>query len=217
MIPISIKHLHIACYIYQTLSKYDESYSNISEIGKKRELYNDDIKNLVHWLRKWGCRQFEMKSEEQSKTNILKWYNESLKLLPANSESILNCSTDNFESLFDSLSNIKASWKNVGPVGAAKILFALRPNVFAPWDNPIMKSLGHKGIGKGYFDYIVGIKGILLGLSEECKTKGLSIFNLPSFIERTKSTLPKLIDEYYWVTITNKFDPDSICKIAHKM
>jgi hypothetical protein len=29
-------------------------------------------------------------------------------------------------------------------------------------------------------------------------------------MERPKSTLPKLIDEYLWITVTNKFQPKQL-------
>lgn len=135
--------------------------------------------------------------------------------MPNVNVKLLNYEINNIENLFNSLSNTLVSRKKMGQVGAAKTLFALRPNVFAPWDSPIIKSLGLKGNGKDYQQYISSIKDNIRLLEKECKIKKININDLPKYIGRNNSTLPKLLDEYYWMTITNKFDPAKIYNIVN--
>jgi hypothetical protein len=39
--------------------------------------------------------------------------------------------------------------------------------------------------------------------------QGIQIAELPALVSRSNSTPPKLIDEYYWTTITRSFIPPS--------
>jgi hypothetical protein len=92
----------------------------------------------------------------------------------------------------------------VGPTGAAKILFALRPNALVPWDEPIREELRLDGSASSYINYLEIVKCNLEELSETCKRSGYSLSDLPKLIDRPSSSLAKLIDEYFWVTISRK-------------
>lgn len=96
-----------------------------------------------------------------------------------------------------------------GPTGTAKILFALRPHCFPPWDKAIADWLRKaKGIDS-YSQFVVHVRDTLDSLANLCRVKGFALKELPSRIGRPDSTLVKLIDEYYWVTITRKWkSPD---------
>jgi len=104
----------------------------------------------------------------------------------------------------------------VGPVGASKILFALRPNVFPPWDTPICKELKYTMSGEGYVIYLKDVQNHLLTLNRECHSSKISINNLPVILKREKSSLPKLIDEYNWITITKKINPQQLINLMKK-
>ena len=125
--------------------------------------------------------------------------------------------------MFDDLANRKASVKNrgnkrievrIGPVGTAKILFALRPNLFSPWDTPIYKKFRLNGDGSGYVSYLTKIQKELRELRDSLNDTKLTWENLFNYLEKRHNSYPKLIDEYYWITITKKCDPikiESIC------
>ncbi|MFX0139332.1 MAG: hypothetical protein ACFFDN_37170, partial [Candidatus Hodarchaeota archaeon] len=121
---------------------------------------------------------------------------------------------------FNSLSKIIASKRiqknkeievKIGSTGAAKILFVIRPKALIPWDKKIRKKFNFKESGESYVEFLSQIKSILENLEIECKNFGFSLDDLPKKIGRPNSTVPKLIDEYYWVMITNpnsKLDPE---------
>jgi hypothetical protein len=98
-----------------------------------------------------------------------------------------------------------------GPVGAAKTLFALRPNLRAPWDDFTRSKLGFDRSAASYSKYL---QLVLSQLNAVAIQAGIEIAELPSLVGRTKSTPPKLIDEYYWVTITRGFVPPTREELA---
>jgi hypothetical protein len=91
-----------------------------------------------------------------------------------------------------------------GPVGTAKIFFALRPNALMPWDRAIIGGLKLKGSAGSYRQYLQKATKWLNDLNGKCQKQGFTLADLPSQVGRSTSSLPKLIDEYLWVTITKK-------------
>lgn len=114
---------------------------------------------------------------------------------------------------YDALRNCRASVKpqpsghavtvTFGPTGAAKTLFAIRPNVFAPWDEQIRKARGWDGDASSFEAYLTDSAGHLRRLASEA---GVPVAELPGLVGRPLSSPPKLIDEYNWVTLTMEKD-----------
>lgn len=91
-----------------------------------------------------------------------------------------------------------------GSTGAAKTLFALRPNAIPPWDDPIRKRLGASGDLGSFRVYLTSVAAQLRSLAAEA---GVPVGWLPGLVGRPQSTPPKLIDEYNWIVITEGFVP----------
>ena len=49
------------------------------------------------------------------------------------------------------------------------------------------------------------MREVILDLKEPCKNYKINLDDLPKALGRSNSTVVKLIDEYYWITITKKF------------
>jgi len=95
-----------------------------------------------------------------------------------------------------------------GPIGAAKILFGIRPKALIPWDNAIRDHYRQKESCASYLEFLKRIKSIILGkIKPACKRKRFTLAELPAQLGRHNSTIPKLIDEYHWVTITKGCTP----------
>jgi len=60
------------------------------------------------------------------------------------------------------------------------------------------------GSGKSYCAYLRGVRGQLQALGSECAKHGLELNDLPRVLGRAESSLPKLIDESNWVTISRR-------------
>jgi hypothetical protein len=154
------------------------------------------------------------------------WYLVHSKYLPAPDIFLHNAEKrylDITEVMFNRLRDTKISERNnstsevnVGPVGAAKILFALRPNFYSPWDRPICQSKGYMLDGTDYVKYLQDIQTTLYELKNECIENGLTIHDLIKITNRSLSSLPKLIDEYNWVTITKNCIPSDIIGLLKK-
>ena len=219
---MNIKELKIACYLYGRITNFDNSYKKIFEIDNINLNEHKHVESLLNWLRGWGCRQFKKEYEKLSTKNIMKWYQKYKDVLPDASTNLLDSVPDAVK-YFDNLATRRASIRireneeikvNIGSVGAAKILFAIRPKVFPPWDTPICKALRYKMTGEGYLKYLKDVQEHLLKLKEECKSRNQSIHDLPRIVDRDISSLPKLIDEYNWITITQNINPQELIALT---
>src|SRR5271157_2944159 len=100
--------------------------------------------------------------------------------------------------------------KTFASVPTAKVLFALRPNALIPWDNTMLCHFRLNGSAASHRQHLLWAKERLKDLSGECTKRRFALADLPTKIERPRSTLPKLIDEYLWITVTNKFQPKEL-------
>jgi hypothetical protein len=94
-----------------------------------------------------------------------------------------------------------------GPKGAAKVLFALRPDARPPWDNAIREKHGYDGSRDSYREYLLSVRRSVRFLIEEASKLGIQPSDIPTYAGRPRSSLPKLIDEYNWVLITRAGKP----------
>jgi hypothetical protein len=94
-----------------------------------------------------------------------------------------------------------------GPTAAAKVLHALRPKAFPPWDDPIREKLGYDRSPESYRKFLGSVQEHVRRLEEEAAHLGISATDLPKLMKRPGSSIPKLVDEFYWVTITKECAP----------
>ncbi|MGH3224353.1 MAG: hypothetical protein ACRDPY_37665 [Streptosporangiaceae bacterium] len=86
-----------------------------------------------------------------------------------------------------------------GDTAAAKVMFATRPQVFLPWDDPIRLAFGWQGGGAAYVKLLRLSASALNGLARRL---GVPVGGLPMILGRPESSPPKLVDEFLWVRIT---------------
>jgi len=219
---MTLHELKIASYLMQVFSDEEKSYKKIAlkEFNLNR---GEDSKLLLKFLNEWGCRQFKIENHNDAAKALKKWYINMHLVLPKHTSCLISQGRKKIKEfiyMFDSLKDSYASTeirgftKTVGPVGAAKTLFALRKNMFPPWDNPIIDKLGFSRNGEGYTDYLLCVKDELLKLKQECHKYNIDIRQLPKILNRSHVSLVKFIDEYYWLTITSKCDPSEIIKLS---
>ncbi|MEO5563668.1 MAG: hypothetical protein ABIR18_09545 [Chitinophagaceae bacterium] len=220
--------LKITAYLYNGFSNYDKNYLDI--YNKQLDLTESkDLVRVIKFLNQWGCRQFKKEDHTKASDSIQAWFYTYRSFFPKigsllfdqddgqirsykemfNALMISHVSTRVFKSL-----NRKSANNTVGPVGAAKILFALRRNTFPPWDGPVIKNLKFKKNGDGYCDFLVRIKQDLLNIKEYCIQNAINFDDLPNLLDRPRSSFPKLADEYYWIKITKKYDPAKIIELS---
>lgn len=224
---MKLSHLRTACYLYNQFTDYDTSYLDLLRKYPILDLNKtEQVKALIQWLRSWGCRQFKNNNEDISISSITDWYKLKETKLPSPTAYLIDYDLTANENviidLFADLANRKASTKEraghdidvrIGPVGAAKTLFALRPNLFSPWDTPIYNKLRLEGNGSGYVNYLSKIQNELKYLRAVLNKTAISWNDLFGYLKKQHRSYPKLVDEYYWVTITQGCDPAEIEKI----
>jgi hypothetical protein len=168
---------------------------------------------LFQWLNGWGCRQFAKQHHATTASDsLVSWATSWLGNLPAWPEQLTDLSAAKLKlcaGAYDALrvlpasrrtlNNGKVSVVTYGPTGTAKTLFALCPNVFPPWDDPIRILLGYGSDGASFQRYLTEVASTLRALAAEA---GVPVAALPELVERPNSSPPKLVDEYNWVVST---------------
>lgn len=216
---MDLNELASACLLYNTKTNFDKSYLYFLKVtDNSLDLNNPDHrKSLLVWLNSWACRQFIIDYHEFASGQILDWYINLKSLIPEKSKNIWELTENDFNKikiLYDTLANTPVAKKHknnkeainhAGPTGAAKTLFALRPKALILWDIPMRKYFNQGDSGFAYIQYIKKAKEIIKDLIVQCKNNNFTIEELPKKINRPYSTIPKLIDEYSWVTITKKW------------
>ena len=141
--------------------------------------------------------------------------------LTALSDANLKAVTDAYRDLKSRLASIKQTRRGpqrvtIGATGAAKILFAFWPDALPPWDQKIRGELGYDGSAESYLQFLA--ERVLLeirAVTADAARFGISLAQVPACVCRPDSTLPKLVDEYLWVTVSQGYKPPSRTEIEH--
>ena len=173
----------------------------------------------MKWLNAWGCRQFSVEHHPIASKALRAWGRANLSLLPKAGVSLLGLADADLDQAvlaYDRLRSLQAGIRRgrsteytvtFGPTGAAKILYALRPEAFPPWDEPIRAAFRLDGTGASFRKYLVRIQATLRGVVEEAGRHGILPDQIAEAIGRPGASLPKLLDEFIWVTVTNEVRP----------
>ncbi|MGQ0601669.1 MAG: hypothetical protein ACT4QE_08245 [Anaerolineales bacterium] len=210
-----------ACALYsQHGAEYDRSYGSfLRSVYSSLDLNNSlHAKALLRWLNQWDCRQFARDYHDLAADEILRWHGEYSDQLFAQRKNIWELTDRDIHAAKNAYAALRqgiASFRKkkgktsvetvrIGSTGAAKILFAVRPLALAPWDNSIRKKLKYDGEPDSYREYLQDLRRIATNLRDECEQAGFLINELPARLGRPLSTVPKLIDEYNWITLTKQ-------------
>jgi hypothetical protein len=217
------------CRIYDGLTQPDTAYSAFLAKTTGGLEFTDPchMNALLVWLRSWGCRQFALVYHHLAAESILGWAKRWEPRLPDRLATLDSLSDEGIQRAGDAYADLsrclasrrtregKAYDVQVGPTGAAKIIFAARPRAFPPWDDAIRQKRGYDGSQRSYCKYLVDVREQVRQLCAEGAVLGIPAEDIPRQVGRPQSTLPKLIDEYNWVTLAQGFlppEPDEIAK-----
>lgn len=220
--------LAYACRIYGGLTLFDAGYHAFLDSTSGKLNFKDPIhmKALLVWLNSWGCRQFAIEYHDLAAESIVGWAREWESSLPGGSRTLDRLSDKAIQEVGDAYADLSkrlASKRTrdgnlydvqIGPTGAAKILFAARSRLFPPWDDPIRLKFGFDDTRDSYCKYLARVREQIKQLCKEAGELGIPAESIPLEIGRPRSTLPKLIDEYTCVTVTKGFVPPDHDDIA---
>ncbi len=206
--------------MYEQLTGYDASLATLRErTGDLLDPYNARHRSaLFTWLNSWACRQFALEHHATTASDsLVRWADEWLAHLPAPGVPLTDLTIEQMRECaraYDDLRGQAASFRilpggknsrvTYGATGAAKTLFALRPNAIPPWDDPIREALKASGDLGSFRVYLTSVSTQLRSLAAEADRP---VSDLPILVGRPGSTPPKLIDEYNWIVITKGLHP----------
>lgn len=215
-----LSDLKWACSMYGQLTGYDTSLATLrGRTGDVLDPYNAQHRSaLFTWLNSWGCRQFALEHHATTASDsLVEWADQFLSLLPARGVPLTDLTVDQMRECaraYDVLRSQAASYRilpggktsrvTYGATGAAKTLFALRPDAIPPWDDPIRAAIKASGDLGSFRVYLTSVSTQLRSLADEA---GRPVSALPALVRRPDSTPPKLIDEYNWIVITKGLHP----------
>jgi len=176
-----------------------------------------DLSKLSHclatlrWLSTWGVRSIPKRyHREPSDTSnqLQSWYadNNFFDRIDGNRD-LWDLDDNHLTLVHDVFDSLVANVNLIGPTAAAKILFALRPRAFIPWDSSIQNEWGYNGSGESYVIFLVRVQRMIQELEALCMQYNFELAELPERLGRPNSSIPKIIDEYLWVTITKNCTP----------
>jgi hypothetical protein len=217
---VDLGDLAFSSYVYCQFTKYDSAYGNLmSRTGGDIRLSEPSHGAAVlDWLNDWGCRQFSVRQHPSALKHLQKWEAEYADHLPSHGEPLDTFDRERLCSVADAykaLRSLTASVRKdrvkmtVGPTGASKIMFALRPRQLPPWDGPVRKANKWRGDRDSYLEYLCAVQSTIKRLHAQLWPLGLDEQGFAALIGRPDVTLPKLIDEYLWMTVTRRIAPPS--------
>jgi hypothetical protein len=212
--------LAYACRVYMVLTDSDVDYRTfLDKTGGRLDFKDSTHMNaLLEWLRKWGCRQFAVDYHDLAAESIRKWAEQWNSKLPDASATLDRLTNEEIKEIGNAYADLSQSVASkrardggpndveVGPTGAAKILFAARPRVCPPWDGSIRGST-FDGSSDSYGKYLDDVRELVEQLCSEAAEFGIPPEEIPLEIGQPRSTLLKLVDEYNWVTVTKRSPP----------
>jgi hypothetical protein len=165
----------------------------------------------ISWLRSWGCRHLRRADTPKTSQALRTWWEDWGAQLPGYHETLTGLGEADLVlagRAYGVLRATPAARRSVkgrdvdvafGDTAAAKLLFALRPQVFPPWDESIRLAFGRPGGADAYARLLRLSAAALDGLAARL---AVGVSDLPESLGRPGSSPPKLVDEFLFVRIT---------------
>ena len=219
---MNIYELAFTSYVYSSLEDFDKAYKKFIDFTNNNVDINlqSHRQALIKWLNYWGCRNFYKKYHDSASKELHDWYMQYYSYLPQKNLNIWELTADNLdliEKSYNSLIKKLASYaqrKNgsitpnpFGHTPSSKILFALRPESLIPWDGAMRKEFKQKYRISTYKQFLIKVIDEIKELKISCHKNGFRFEDVPVKLNKSYATIPKLIDEYHWITITKNCKP----------
>ena len=214
---MQLVELAYGCRLFGEFTRNDTSTNELGQATRNVIDLHDPVhtKALLRLLNRWGCRQFAVEYHGEAGKMLGLWGDRWLTKLPGARANLGKLDDKKLAAVADAYADLKdqqasarrltdgrMSIVTVGGTGAAKALHLLRPRVLPPWDDPIRAALGHDASRDGYLAYLEGVRDHVRNLEAEAANFGIDAADIPRTLGRPASSLPKMIDEYYWITLT---------------
>jgi hypothetical protein len=212
--------LAYGCRIYGELTGFDRSIQKFRRsVHPQLDPYDDGhAQALFDWLNDWGCRQFSVAHHMTvASPSLRRWSDIWMAKLPdadVQIDQLTALDLDGIAAAYGDLVGAAAGYRDhktgalsevkYGATGASKALHGLRPLLFPPWDRPFRNTQRY---GEGTSAYRSYLSRVINDLESVAAEGRVSVSDIPDAIDRPDSSPVKLIDEYYWATITRRVVP----------
>jgi hypothetical protein len=169
---------------------------------------------LLLWLRQWGCRHLRTADNSRSSRALLAWWKRHATDIPGARSTLAGLGPAAFAKAGRAHADLAARPAarrrhrdgevdvTFGSTAAAKAMFALRPQVFPPWDEPMRAAFGWTGHDPSDYEAFLGMsKDALEGLARRA---GVLVSGLPKHLGRPDSTPARIVDEFLWMELTHR-------------
>jgi hypothetical protein len=165
----------------------------------------------IGWLRSWGCRHLRRADTSKTSGALRTWWEDWGAQLPGYDETLAGLGETDLVltgRAYGALRAAPAASRSVkgrdvdvafGDTATAKLLFAIRPQVFPPWDESIRLAFGRPGGADAYVRLLRQSAAALDGLAARL---AVGVSDLPEILGRPGSSPPKLVDEFLLIRIT---------------
>lgn len=209
-IPVKLYELAYACRLYREVTQFDLSYADVCKaLGTNPDLSSQTQQDaLLRFLNKWLCRIPE-KNFAALKQRLSQWAAQWVPQLPKPCADIRSLQANELAQIGSAYEQLV--WLGVGlhfqDTAAAKTLHVLRPGVLPMWDDEIKDWFSASGPrkrtgGQIYSDFLRHTAGQISELEVDVSRLVHSLTDVPQLVQRSGATIVKLVDEYYWITIT---------------
>jgi hypothetical protein len=213
---LNLYELAFASCLYDKVTNFDAPYQELrGAVGTNLDMTNDEHGHaLFKWLNGWGCRLPKLKED-----NIVRafqtWASQYSDCLP--DKSLLDFTANDYSPVgaaFDALSMYSLGRRRFGPTAASKVLFAIRPESYIPWDSAIRAGLKFGMNGVDYVRFLKKVHQDLEDIEKQCKVQHLNLDGLSAKLGRPSATPVQLVDEYYWLTLTRRCEIPRAAELA---
>jgi len=199
---MKLYELAYACRLYQ--GQDDGPYRKMrskDDLGDDPDLASPEQQNsLLDFLNKWGCR-IPKENFSDLRKHLQDWAEKWIGELPSANKCFLPLGDSEREHIGKAFDALFAP--HFGDTAAAKTLHALRYRTLPAWDAKIKKKCCTKG--QTYSDFLHHVAEEISDLEKDVKRLNSSLTDIPRLVQRVEPygiSLVKLVDEYYWITIT---------------
>jgi hypothetical protein len=210
---VTLGKIAVAGLLFDSLTSYNASLAKFRKATRhKLDLHRQGHRDaLLKWLNDWGCRHLSRNQHKLASKSILDWYQGDCSIPSSDRTPIWQLEDGQIETAADAYGCLKDRMGarhsrrgnelrvHIGPTAASKILFAIRPRALMPWDDAMRVAFNLDESRKSYFKYLVEIRDLTLHIEDLCRSKGFQIDDLPGRIDRGRSTVVELLNEYIWV------------------
>jgi hypothetical protein len=209
--PLRLAQLRTSAQVFAAYTGVDRTWLELRELTAPGPDLTDPVHRtaLHRWLNSWGCRlPYPREGEPYVLGEGLAAWADKHPLPGTHLPDLTDPEIDALATAYADLAHLPAKSpprsRTLGPTAAAKALYALRPHTVMPWDAAIAGELYGARDGAAFARHLrTGRAWARAVLAES----GLDADALVADLGRPAVTLPKVLDEHLYVTITRRTAP----------